>query len=452
MLKQKTRSKKDSTSKVQDWVILDEKPQEFVGYDVLETETYITRYRKIENKDGEFFQIVLSKSPFYPEGGGQIGDKGVLINLNSKVDGKMSFSDIVVDEWSQYVDTVRIIDTKRENNLIVSTIKKLPKQPHEKFLAEVNLNKRKNTEANHSVTHLMHEALREVLGTHVEQKGSFVGSEYLRFDFSHFSKISEEDLQIIENKVNAKIRANIALQEFRNIPIKEAMEKGAMALFGEKYGDNVRMIQFGDSKELCGGTHVKSTAEIGFFKILSESSTAAGIRRIEAISGEKSQEYFSSLETEIKNISQLLKSKDVVKSVQSLLEENATLKSEVESFKKEKAKQEVQLWKTEYIGSTEKQLLVKKTSLDASIVKDLVFQLKKEIPNSITIILSDFDQKPMITVGVSADLESDFNAGNLVKDLAKEIQGGGGGNAGFATAGGKKLEGLESAFEKAMEL
>ena len=452
MLKQKTRSKKDSSAKVYDWVILEEKAQEFVGYDTLEIETYITRYRKIENKEGEFFQIVLSKSPFYAEGGGQIGDKGLLINLESKVEGFMSVSNVKVDEWIQYVDTVRILDTKKENNLIINTVKSLPIKPKGKFLAKVNVIKRKNTEANHSVTHLMHEALREVLGTHVEQKGSFVGPEYLRFDFSHFSKMSEEELALIEAKVNSKIRSNIALQEFRNIPIKEAMDKGAMALFGEKYGDEVRMIQFGDSKELCGGTHVKSTAEIGHFKILSESSTAAGIRRIEAISGEKSSAYFEELEKEIKNLSQLLKTKDLGKAVQNLMAENAQLKAEVDQFKKEKAKDEIHLWKTEYVGKEDKQILVKRTSLDASTVKDLVFQLKKDMPKSVTIILSDYDQKPMITVGVSADLESEYHAGNIIKDLAKEIQGGGGGNPGFATAGGKKLEGLENAFEKAMEL
>ncbi len=449
MLKQKTRSKKDSSAKVYDWVILEEKVQEFVGYDVLETETYITRYRKIENKDGEFFQIVLNRSPFYAEGGGQIGDKGWLIPSYAE------HYDLAHPELFQIEnneDVIEVLETKRENNLIVSLIKDLPKDAGAVFYAKVDSSLRKNTEANHSVTHLMHEALREVLGTHVEQKGSFVGPDYLRFDFSHFSKMSEEELQTIENKVNAKIRANIALQEFRNIPIKEAMDKGAMALFGEKYGDQVRMIQFGDSKELCGGTHVKSTSEIGHFKILSESSTAAGIRRIEAISGEKSQEYFSNLETEIKHVSQLLKSKDVVKSVQSLLDENANLKSQIESFKKEKAQGEIQLWKNEYTGKENFQILVKKTSMDAGTVKDLVFQLKKDMPKSITIILSDADQKPMITVGVSSDLEADYNAGNIVRDLAKEIQGGGGGNIGFATAGGKNLDGLKKAFEKALTI
>ena len=431
MAKQKLRSKKDSASKVYDWVFLEEKPETFVGYDVLESETYITRYRKVENKDGEFFQVVLSNSPFYPEGGGQIGDKGKLENA---------------------VESFEVLETKKENGLIISLINGLPKDAGAVFYAKVNASERKNSQANHSVTHLLHEALREVLGTHVEQKGSFVGPDYLRFDFSHFSKMTEEELALIEEKVNQKIKENIALQEFRNIPIQEAIDKGAMALFGEKYGDSVRMIQFASSKELCGGTHVKNTSEIGHFKINSESSAAAGIRRIEAISGEKSEEYFKNLEKQMIELSQLLKSKDVVKSIEKLIDENAALKSEVESLKKEKAKGEIGDWKTAYENKGNKQLLVKKTSLDTGSVKDIVFQLKKEIPTSVTIVLSDYDGKPMITVGVSDDLATTYQAGTIIKDLAKEIQGGGGGNPGFATAGGKNLDGLENAYQKAIAL
>lgn len=431
MEKQKQRSKKDSASKVYDWVVLEEKPENFVGYDQIEAETYITRYRKVENKDGEFYQVVLSNSPFYPEGGGQIGDKGVLENA---------------------VESFEVLETKKENGLIISLINGLPKDAGAVFYAKVNATERKNSQANHSVTHLLHEALREVLGTHVEQKGSFVGPDYLRFDFSHFSKMTEEELALIEEKVNAKIKENIALQEFRNIPIQEAIDKGAMALFGEKYGDNVRMIQFGSSKELCGGTHVKNTSEIGHFKINSESSVAAGIRRIEAISGDKSEEYFRNLEKQMTDISQLLKSKDPVKSIEKLMEENAALKSEVDALKKEKAKGEIGEWKTAYEHKGDKQLLVKKTSLDAGSVKDIVFQLKKEIPTSVTIVLSDYDGKPMITVGISDDLAASYQAGTIVKDLAKEIQGGGGGNTAFATAGGKNLDGLENAYQKALNL
>ncbi|WHF51514.1 alanine--tRNA ligase [Chryseobacterium gotjawalense] len=449
MTKQKQRSKKSSAQKVYDWVVLEEKAESFVGYEVLETETYITRYRKIENKDGEFYQIVLSKSPFYPEGGGQVGDKGILIP--SYTEG-FDISNPSVFDITDCSEIIEVLETRKENNLIVSLIKDLPKDAGAVFYAKVNESERKNTQANHSVTHLLHEALREVLGTHVEQKGSFVGPDYLRFDFSHFSKISEEDLKWVEEKVNAKIKENIALQEFREIPVAEAMEKGAMALFGEKYGDKVRMIQFGSSKELCGGTHVKHTGEIGHFKIQNESSTAAGIRRIEAISGDQSAAYFRNLETQLKEISTLLKSKELTKSVEKLIEENTSLKSEIESLKKEKAKSETSNWASDFVQKEDKKLLVKKVSLDAGSVKDIVFQLKKEIGNSVIIVLSDADGKPMITVGVSSDLEAKYHAGNIVKDLAKEIQGGGGGNPGFATAGGKNLDGIEKAYQKALAL
>ena len=428
---QKQRSKADSAQKVYDWVTLEEKPENFVGYDKTESETYITRYRKVENKDGEFYQVVLSESPFYPEGGGQIGDKGTLENAT---------------------ESFEVLETKKENGLIISLINGLPKDAGAVFYAKVNSSDRKNSQANHSVTHLLHEALREVLGTHVEQKGSFVGPDYLRFDFSHFSKMTEDELALVEEKVNAKIQESIALQEFRNIPIQEALDRGAMALFGEKYGDNVRMIQFGTSMELCGVTHVKNTSEIGLFKIVSESSAAAGIRRIEAISGDKSAEYFKNLEKQIAALSQLLKSKDVVRSIEKLIEENAALKSEVEAFKKEKAKGEIDNWKGAYEQKGDKLLLVKKTSLDAGSVKDIVFQLKREIPTSITVILSDADNKPMITVGVSDDLAGIYQAGALIKELAREIQGGGGGNPGFATAGGKNLDGLENAYQKALNI
>ncbi|WP_313717440.1 alanine--tRNA ligase [Kaistella carnis] len=442
MNKQKQRSKKSSAQKVYDWVVLEEKAESFVGYDQTETETYITRYRKVENKDGEFYQIVLSKSPFYPEGGGQVGDKGILIP--SYAEG-FDISNPSVSSITDFSEIIEVLETRKENNLIVSLIKEMPKDAGAVFYAKVNESERKNTQANH-------EALRDVLGTHVEQKGSFVGPDYLRFDFSHFSKMDDEQLKIVEEKVNAKIKENIALQEFREIPITEAMEKGAMALFGEKYGDKVRMIQFGSSKELCGGTHVKHTGEIGHFKIQNESSTAAGIRRIDAISGDQSAAYFRNLETQLKEISSLLKSKDLTKSVEKLIGENSSLKSEIESLKKEKAKSETSNWANDFVQKEDKKLLVKKVSLDAGSVKDIVFQLKKDIPNSVIIIVSDAEGKPMITVGVSADLESKYHAGNIVKDLAKEIQGGGGGNPGFATAGGKNLEGIENACQKALSL
>ncbi|WP_187477671.1 alanine--tRNA ligase [Amniculibacterium sp. G2-70] len=431
MQKQKNRSKKSSAQKVYDWEVVAELPENFVGYDKTDNQVKITRYRKVENKDGVFYQIVLNETPFYPEGGGQVGDKGTLENIEGQFE---------------------VLETKKENGLVISLIQNLPQNISTEFTAKVDTKDRKNTQANHSVTHLLHEALRTVLGTHVEQKGSFVGPDYLRFDFSHFSKLSEDELSTVEAMVNAKIKENIALQEFRNIPIAEAMEKGAMALFGEKYGDSVRMIQFGSSKELCGGTHVKSTGEIGHFKLVAESSTAAGIRRIEAISGDKANEYFQNLENQLKEISTLLKSKDVVKSIEKLMDENAILKAEVEALKKEKAKGEISNWKNDFVEANGKKLLVKKSSMDAASIKDIVFQLKKEVAGAVVVIISDAGDKPMITVGVSADLENSHNAGNIVKDLAKEIQGGGGGNPGFATAGGKNLAGIENAYQKALAL
>lgn len=431
MEKQKQRSKKSSAQKVYDWEILEETAENFVGYDKTENQVKITRFRKVENKDGVFYQIVLNETPFYPEGGGQVGDKGIL---------------------ESGAEIIEVLETKKENNLIISLVEKLPENISGIYTAKVITAERKNSQANHSATHLLHEALRETLGTHVEQKGSYVGPDYLRFDFSHFSKMTEEELAKVEEMVNAKIKENIALQEFRGIPIQEALDKGAMALFGEKYGDNVRMIQFGSSKELCGGTHVKSTGEIGHFKLVAESSTAAGIRRIEAITGDKANEYFKNLEDQLKEVSTLLKTKDIVKSIEKLLEENAALKSEIEALKKEKAKGEINDWKNAFEQKGDKQLLVKKTSLDAGSVKDLVFQLKKEIPNAVIIILSDAGDKPMITVGVSADMEANYNAGNIVKELAREIQGGGGGNPGFATAGGKDLSGIENAYQKALSI
>lgn len=431
MEKQKMRSKQSSAQKVYDWVFVHKKPENFVGYDKTENQVFITRYRKVENPKGEFYQIVLDQTPFYPEGGGQVGDKGYIIKGEEQIE---------------------VLETKKENNLIISLIAELPTDTNAEFTAKVNEAERRNTQANHSATHLLHEALREVLGTHAEQKGSYVGANYLRFDFSHFSKMTPEELALVEEKVNHKIKENIPLQEFRDISLQEALDKGAMALFGEKYGDSVRMIQFGSSKELCGGTHTQSTGEIGYFKLVSESSVASGIRRIEAITGDKATEYFKQLEEQITNASQLLKSKDLLKSIEKLIEENTALKSEIESLKKEKVKSETANWVNDFVEANGKKVLVKRTSIDAGAIKDIVFKLKKEIPQSIVIILTDNANKPLITVGVSEDLESNYHAGNIVKELAKEIQGSGGGNAGFATAGGKNLEGLSQAEEKAKNI
>ena len=431
--KQKERSRVAAQMKTDDWVIIndDDDDEEFIGYDTLDAVVRITRYRKVESqKEGVRYHLVFNVTPFYPEGGGQVGDRGILTSANG--------------------ETTYIFDTKKENNLIIHIAETLPSKLEDPFKAEVV--SRFLTEANHSATHLLHQALRETLGTHVEQRGSRVDFGSLRFDFSHFQKMSEEELREVEKKVNERIQEKIELKEFRNISMQQAMEAGAMALFGEKYGDKVRMIQFGESKELCGGTHVKNTGDIWYFKILSEGAVAAGVRRIEAITGEKVKEYLWSLESQAEKLTELLKSKDLIKSVEKVLDENAQLKSELEQLKREKAQAEIQNWKKDFIPHGDKQILVKRTSLDANSVKDIVFQLKREIPTSLIVILSDAGEKPMISVGVSTDLENKYHAGNIVKELAKEIQGGGGGNAGFATAGGKNLEGLVNAEKKALEL
>lgn len=430
--KQKERSRAAAQTKTDDWVMVsDDEETEFIGYDTLEAMVKIIKYRKVESqKDGTQYQLVFNTTPFYPEGGGQVGDKGILTSSNG--------------------ETTYIIDTKKENNLIIHISETLPIKLDEPFKVEVK--GRELSAANHSATHLLHQALREVLGTHVEQRGSKVDWNSLRFDFSHFQKMTAEEIFDVEKRVNERIQQKIELQEFRNIPMSQAVEAGAMALFGEKYGDNVRMIQFGESKELCGGTHIKNTGDIWYFKIVSEGAVAAGIRRVEAITRDKVKEYFFNLEAENQKIAEVLKSKDLVKSVEKVLDENAQLKAELEVLKREKAQGEIQNWKNEFVQKRDKQLLVKRTSLDAGSVKDMVFQLKREIPTSVIIILSDANEKPMISVGVSDDLGDKYHAGNIVKDLAKEIQGGGGGNAGFATAGGKNLAGLPTAEEKAKEI
>ena len=426
-------SKSANQMKVYDWtVLIEDEREEFIGYDYLDSEIKITKYRKIENKAGIQYQLVFQATPFYAESGGQVGDTGFIENNFEKIP---------------------IINTKKENNLIVHFTEELPKHLDFPFHAVVDKERREKIMRNHSATHLLHEALRETLGTHVEQKGSYVGPDYLRFDFSHFNKMTEEELDKVGKLVNSKIIERIALDEKRSVPFKKALEEGAMALFGEKYGDVVRMVKFGNSVELCGGTHVGNTADIVMFIIQSESSSAAGIRRIEAITGYTAIDELKKSFSKYDEILQILKKPhNPVEAVNKLIDENKNLKIQLDKFNAEKAKGEIQNWKNDFKESGGKQLLVKKTSLDAGSVKDLVFQLKKEIPNSVIIIISDAGEKPMITVGVSADLEAKYHAGNIVKELAKEIQGGGGGNPGFATAGGKNLAGIDAAVAKAMEI
>jgi alanyl-tRNA synthetase len=428
--KQKDRSRAATKIESDDWVTLREDDQvEFVGYDILSCEVQITKYRKVKQKGNEFYQLVLNATPFYAEGGGQVGDKGTLT-----ADG----------------ETIEIFDTKKENNLVVHFSKKLPKNPAALFKAEVDATKRRLTEANHSATHLLHYALREILGTHVEQKGSLVNDEYLRFDFSHFAKVSDEEMEKIEQQVNRKIKEGIRLDEFRSIPITEAKEKGAMALFGEKYGDFVRMIQFGKSRELCGGCHVKSTSEIGLFKLVSEGSVAAGVRRIEAISSEKAEAYYKERAAQFEKVSALLnKPADVAAAVEDLMHKKAALTKEIEKLQRGQLvgiKEELKK-KIEVLGGINYASAI--LDLDGALIKDLCFQLKSEIENLVVVVGGKSDGKATISIAISEELATakKLHAGNLVKESAKLIGGGGGGQPFFATAGGKDPNGLPKAIE-----
>ncbi|MBZ9632123.1 alanine--tRNA ligase [Salegentibacter sp. LM13S] len=431
--KQKDRSRAATQVTAGDWEEINPVNAEaFVGYDELEIETKIARYRKVESKKGALYQIVLTQTPFYPEGGGQVGDKGYLEDNEG--------------------NKVEITDTKKENNLIVHFAKSLPKDPKAKFKAVVNSKNRAATAANHTATHLLHQALREVLGTHVEQKGSLVKGDYLRFDFSHFSKVTKEELEQVEKLVNQRINEQLPLEEQRNIPFKEAVNQGALALFGEKYGDSVRAIRFGESMELCGGIHVKNTSEIWHFKITSEGAVASGIRRIEAITGEAVKDYFANQDEVLQQIKAELKNaKDPVKAVNTLQEENASLKKQVEALLRDKAKNLKSELKSEISEINGVNFLAKKVDLDAGGIKDLAFQLGDEFENLFLLFGTEQNGKALLSCYISKDLakEKNLHAGNIVKELGKYIQGGGGGQPFFATAGGKKPEGIEEALQEA---
>jgi alanyl-tRNA synthetase len=433
--KQKDRSRAASEVSTEDWqVLITGNVETFVGYDQTENEVRITRIRKVDSKkDGVLYQIVLDNTPFYPEGGGQVGDKGTLVSAN---------------------ETIDIIDTKKENNLILHFAKQLPENVNATFMAKVNTDLRTSTSKNHSATHLMHLALRTVLGTHVEQKGSLVNPNYLRFDFSHFSKVTDEELRQVEASVNAQIEAQLQLREYRNIPIQEALAKGAMALFGEKYGDSVRMIEFGDSKELCGGIHVKNTAEIWHFKIVSEGAVAAGIRRIEAITGEAVKDFFTQQENALASIKETLKNpQDTLKAVVSLQDENAKLKKQIEQLLKEKAKN----LKAELASQLKEingvKFLATQVDLNAEGAKDLAYELGNLGTNLFLVLATADEDKPMLTCYISKELvaEKSLNAGQVVRELGKYIQGGGGGQPFFATAGGKNVAGIQEALTKAVD-
>ncbi|MCG3168058.1 MAG: Alanine--tRNA ligase [Bacteroidia bacterium] len=430
---QKTRSRAAAAVDTDDWVVLNETTEEeFIGYDFLETDVQVAKYRKVKSKGKEQFQLVFDKTPFYAESGGQVGDTGVLENGNDKI---------------------FITDTKKENNLIIHFADKLPVKMEGSFKASVNTNKRLLTANNHSATHLLHAAMKQVLGKHVEQKGSLVNDEYLRFDFSHFAKVTDEEIEKIEAIVNEKIRENIAV-EIKQMPIDDARKLGAMALFGEKYGDIVRVVTMDKnfSIELCGGTHVKATGQIGMFKITSESAIAAGVRRIEAITAVKAEEFFKNKLKLIAEVSALLKNPaDLVKSVQQLSEQNNDLQKQVESLYREKAKS----LKTELLAAATTQngirFIFQKVNLDSgAAIKDLCFELKQP-DNTFIVLGAEVSGKPQLFVAVSDNLVKDkkLHAGNIVKELAKEINGGGGGQPFFATAGGTEAKGLEKALEAA---
>ena len=435
MLEQKTRSRAASEVSTEDWTLLVQGNTEtFVGYDQTENEVKITRYRKIDSKkDGVLFQIVLNNTPFYPEGGGQVGDKGLLVSPNQ---------------------TIEIIDTKKENNLILHLAKKLPENVNANFVAKVNQDLRSLSSRNHSATHLMHQALRSVLGTHVEQKGSLVNPNYLRFDFSHFAKMTEAELQQVEDFVNARIQEQLPLIERRNIPFAQAVSEGAMALFGEKYGDEVRAIKFGESMELCGGIHVKNTAEIWHFKIVSEGAVAAGIRRIEAITSDAVKAHFASQENTLNEVKEALKNpQDILKAVHDLQDDNAKISKQIEGLMKEKVKTMKTILASEIQEVNGIQFLAKLVDLDLNGAKDLAYELGTLGTNIFVVLATGEEGKPTISCYISKELvaEKALNAGNVVRDLGKFIQGGGGGQPFFATAGGKNTAGIQEALNKAIE-
>lgn len=429
--KQKERSRAATAIETDDWVILsDDTVEEFIGYDHLSTTVKIVKYRKVVQKQKELYQVVFNLTPFYPEGGGQVGDTGYI-----EYEGHRNF----------------VIDTKKENNLIIHIMKDLPADTSVSFIAHVDEGKRTKSANNHSATHLLHHALREVLGDHVEQKGSLVSPDYLRFDFSHFSKVTDEELDQIQWKVRENIRRNIALNEHRNMPIENAMELGAMALFGEKYGDTVRVIQFGNSVELCGGTHVKATGDIGLFVITTETAVAAGVRRIEAITSVKAEEFYQEKSDLLDNIYDTLKNpKDILKAINDLQAKNNQLSKQIEAFEKEKAKMMKSELKAKIKEEKGVNLLTDVIELDGGSIKDILFQLKGEVDNFVGVLGGVDDGKCTLSIIASDDIvaKNNFHAGNIIREVSKHIQGGGGGQPFFATAGGKKPEGLNAAIEE----
>ena len=435
MQKQKERARNAAAVENSDWVELRQGEQQFVGYDYTEYECHILRYRKVTQKKNSFYELVLDVTPFYGEMGGQVGDCGVLVSEN---------------------ETVSIIDTKRENNQSIHIVKELPKQPDADFMACVDTDKRAASAANHTATHLLDYALKQVLGDHVEQKGSYVSPDTLRFDFSHFQKVSDEELRQVERMVNDLIRQDLPLDEHRDTPIEEAKKLGAIALFGEKYGDKVRVVRFGPSCEFCGGIHAASTGRIGMFKIVSESSVAAGIRRIEAKTGEECEEMMYALEDSIKAIRSLFNNaKDLRGVIEKYIEEHDAMKKNIEQFQAqavERAKDSL-IEKARTINGTT--VITSVLPISAQSAKDLVFKIRQAVGSNLLCVIGSVDSgKPMLSVMLSDDMVADhgLNAGQMVREAAKLIQGGGGGQPHYATAGGKNADGLSAAVDKVVEL
>ena len=428
---QKDRSRAATAVETADWVQVNpDETTEFIGYDHTSAEVRIIKYRKVSQKQKDFFQLVLNQTPFYPEGGGQVGDKGILRNKTS---------------------TISIFDTKKENNLIIHLTEKIPVELSGVFTAQIDVEKRQLSADNHSATHLLHHALRSVLGNHVEQKGSLVNPSNLRFDFSHFAKITDEELALVEAMVTKAIHSNIPLEERRAVPIEEAKKLGAMALFGEKYGDAVRVIKFGDSVELCGGIHVPATGKIGLFKITSEAAVAAGIRRIEAITGPSAEQYFKEKAATLDQLSALLKNpQNIQKSVLDLIEKNNELTKSLELFQREKSKAIKAVLSTKISAENGIHFLGEIADLDSDSVKDILFQLKGETDNFVGVIGNKDGAKCTLSLIISENLVKDkgWDASKLIRSAAQHIQGGGGGQNFFATAGGKLPSGLSMAISE----
>ena len=434
MAQQKQRARNAAAVETGDWIVLKEGTTEFVGYDNTEYETSILRYRQIKQKNQVSYQIVLDKTPFYAESGGQVGDSGVIC--------------------SEF-ETIEVVDTKKENNLPIHITKKLPEYLDAPMMACVDVDKRAACAANHSCTHLLDEALRTVLGTHVEQKGSLVTPDSLRFDFSHFQKVTDEELRQVEHLVNAKIRANVSLQEYRNIPIEEARKLGAIALFGEKYGDRVRVIQFGSSVEFCGGTHVRATGNIGMMKIISESSVAAGVRRIEAVTGEKVEAMFDKIQDVYRELRAMFNNvPDLQGTIRKSIEENASLKKKLDDFMKEKERDLKKSILQQIVERDGVKIAKLHAPIPPEMAKNLAFQLRGELTENFLFVAGTVSgDKPMLTISLSDDLVAKgLKAGAIIKEAAKLIQGGGGGQPHFATAGGKNPDGIFAAVDKVIEL